>query len=456
MNVYELNMDGLVGPSHHYAGLSIGNLASTSNAQSIANPKGAAHQGIHKMRLLHRMGIKQAVIPPHQRPNLHLLYQLGFKGCPIDQITQAFRTNPALLSASYSSSSMWTANAATVSPSMDTNDRRVHFTAANLISNLHRHQEADFSHSLLRHVFSDERYFKHHPVLPKTIITSDEGAANHNRLCKNHADKGMHLFVYGKQALPIGNAYPVPQRFPARQTLEASEAVARNHQLPPQNVVYAAQNPAAIDEGVFHNDVISVANESLFLVHSNAFLHPSKVLDELRNKAQFPIQIIEVNGLEISVADAVKSYLFNSQLITLPDADKKKMMLISPLECQQHAKIKRFIDELISDTANPITEVHYLDLKQSMQNGGGPACLRLRVPLTETELSAMHQGILVNDALLDTLDAWLDKHYRSELHTNDLIDPYLINECFTALDELTAILGLNAIYPFQREKTTSP
>ncbi len=454
MTVYEVNMDGLVGPSHHYAGLSAGNIASTSNALSIANPAAAAHQGIKKMRLLHQMGLKQALVPPHQRPNLHLLHQLGFSGTPVEQINKAKRADSNLLSACYSASSMWTANAATVSASLDTEDKRVHFTAANLVSNIHRQQEAAFSRQLLQILFSDERFFYHHPTLPTTVTTSDEGAANHSRLCENHHDIGTYLFVYGKRALPAGNAYPAPKRFPARQTLEASQAIARSHLLNPNHVVFACQNPAAIDQGVFHNDVIAVANEFLLLIHKEALLNQDDVLAELRTKTSFPLQIIEVNNEQFSVADAVNSYLFNSQLITLPEhSKKKKMMLIAPAECEQHPSIKPFIDRLLADDGNPIVEAHYLDLKQSMQNGGGPACLRLRVALNEQELSAMHQGVLVDEALLNTLDNWVDKHYRSQLHADDLADPALLDECFSALDELTSILGLGSIYSFQRERT---
>ena len=452
--VYELNIDGLVGPTHHYAGLSTGNIASTSNALSVANPAAAAHQGIAKMRFLHQMGLKQAVLPPHQRPNLHLLYQLGFSGTPIEQLNRAKCADPRLLSACYSASSMWAANAATVSASQDTNDGRVHFTAANLISYLHRHQEADFSESMLRQLFSDDRHFNHHMVLPKTVSMGDEGAANHSRLCENHHDSGINLFVYGRRALPMTHPSPLPSRFPARQTLEASQAIARSHQLNPDQVVFACQNPEAIDQGVFHNDVIAVANESVLLIHEEAFLNQRNVLAELCQKAKHSIQIIEVNHQQLSIADAVKSYLFNSQLITLPGiGEKKKMALIAPSECEQVQSIKRFIDQLINDGSNPITQVHYLDLKQSMRNGGGPACLRLRVPLNEHELGVMHQGVLINDQLLNTLDNWVDKHYRSQLHADDLADPALLNGCFTALDELTSILNIGAVYPFQREKT---
>ncbi|MDP1604707.1 MAG: N-succinylarginine dihydrolase [Legionella sp.] len=450
MRVFELNIDGLVGPTHHYAGLSAGNLASTTNALKGANPQEAARQGLAKMGLLHNMGLKQALLPPHQRPNLHLLYQLGFTGEASQQVSKAFSMAPELLSAAYSASSMWTANAATVSASSDCTDNRVHFTAANLVSNLHRHQEADFSAQLLRHLFKDEAYFNHHPILPRSLVTGDEGAANHSRLCANHSQAGINFFVYGKQGLNLKNHHHVPLKYPARQTLEASSTIARAHCLNQQQVVFACQNPQAIDEGVFHNDVIAVANESVLLVHEFAFKNQKDVLKELQDKANFELNIIEISNKQLTVADAVATYLFNSQLLSMPDGT---MTLIAPIECESNAQVKSIIDEIISDSHNPIKQVHYLDLKQSMRNGGGPACLRLRVPLNENELGAMHQGILITDTLLDKLDKWIIRHYRTHLHANDLKDPSLIDESFLALDELTNLLDLGSIYPFQREKT---
>lgn len=453
MQVYELNLDGLVGPTHNYAGLASGNLASTTNALSPSNPQTAALQSLAKMRLLHQLGLKQALLPPHQRPNLHLLYQLGFTGTAAQQVEKAYRVAPELLSACYSSSSMWAANAATVSASLDTQDNRVHFTAANLISNLHRQQEAEFSRYLLKKLFHAKTYFAHHPILPNSLITSDEGAANHNRLCSSHGEAAINLFVYGKSGMKI-NTGAGPVKYPARQTLEASQAIARAHQLNPDRVIFACQNPKAIDEGVFHNDVIAIANESVLLIHEEAFAQQAAVLKDLRAKANFPVQIIEVNSRRITVAEAVTTYLFNSQLITLPNSvSKEDMTLIAPFECQENQTVNAFIDELLADDSNPIRTVHYLELKQSMRNGGGPACLRLRLPLTEQELNAMHQGILVNDALLDTLDDWVMRHYRCQLHASDLADPHLIDESLSALDELSKILKLGSIYPFQRELT---
>jgi succinylarginine dihydrolase len=451
MNVYELNMDGLVGPTHNYAGLAAGNIASSNNALCISNPQAAALQGLQKMRLLHEMGLQQGLLPPHQRPNLELLHQLGFRGTIGEQISKAYKTAPELLSACYSASSMWTANAATVSPSTDTWDNKLHFTAANLISNLHRHHEADFSKKILEFIFSNANYFHHHPILPRSTITGDEGAANHNRICQNYGQPGIHLFVYGKKALGNSQNNIGPQKYPARQSKEASEAIARQHQLLDNQVVFACQNPFAIEQGVFHNDVISVANESVFLVHEHAFHDQSAVLKELREKASFSLTIIEIAQEQLTVADAVETYLFNSQIIRIPG--QNSMILIAPFECQSHPRVHTCIEEILSDSNNAINSVHFLDLKQSMRNGGGPACLRLRIPVNEVELQAMHQGVLVDNQLLDTLEQWILKYYRTELNAADLADSSLVIECFYALEELTRILKLGSIYPFQLEQT---
>lgn len=430
MPVHELNLDGLVGPTHHFAGLSPGNIASTTYARTISNPAQAAHQGIQKMRILHRLGVKQAVLPPHPRPNTLFLDALGLSNIQTNNLT--------LLSAAFSASSMWTANAATVTPSTDTADGRVHITAANLAAHLHRHQEADFSHKLLKQIFPDTKHFVHHPVLPKTPALNDEGAANHNRFAAEHSASGLHLFVYDRKA-----AEPSPAHFPARQTREASEAIARSHTIDPRRVLFAAQSPKAIDAGVFHNDVIALANASVFLLHQDAFINQAALLKQLKKLSDFPLQIIEISRDILSLENAVQSYVFNSQLVTLPNS--QNMAFIAPNECQNIPCVKALIESLIMQD-NPIAEVHYVDLKQSMHNGGGPACLRLRMQLNDAELQSMHPGILVTDALLDTLDAWVTQHYRTELCIDDLRDPKLTEEALIALNELSLILDLPKFY----------
>lgn len=443
----ELNLDGLVGPTHNYAGLARGNLAAAGHARQVSNPRAAALQGLAKMKTMADLGVLQGVLPPHERPHLPTLRRLGFRGS--DRAVLAAATNsPELLAAVSSASAMWAANAATVSASADTTDHRVHFTPANLCGHLHRALEPDVTGRILRATFGDDAWFAHHPPLPSVPELGDEGAANHTRLCAAHGKAGVALFVYGRSGFP--GRKPLPARFPARQTLEASQAVARQHGLRPGRVVFAQQNPRAVDAGVFHNDVISVGNERLLFYHEQAFINEQPMLAELKaGLGDGVLQTLKVTELEVPLTDAVRSYLFNSQLLTTNSG----VVLVAPSECREVASVSRYLDALTS-THGPgaalISEVMTFDLRESMRNGGGPACLRLRVPLTLAEQSAMHQGVVLTDALYQRLVTWVEGHYRDRLAPDDLADPMLLEESRHALDELTGILGLGVIYDFQR------
>lgn len=224
--------------------------------------------------------------------------------------------------------------------------------------------------------------------------------------------------------------------------------MARLHGLSDDGVVYAQQNPSVIDQGVFHNDVIAVGNGELLFHHEDAFLDTDTMLAELQGKlAKFGgnFQSICVPRSQVTVEDAVRSYLFNSQLLSRADGT---MLLIVPEECRANERVWQYLQGLTS-SAGMIREVKVFDLKQSMQNGGGPACLRLRVALNETELAAVNPGVIMTAPLYDTLTQWVGKHYRDRLAESDLADPQLLLECRTALDELTQILKLGAVYPFQ-------
>ena len=446
MSAYEVNFDGLVGLTHHYAGLSFGNVASTSNKNTPANPKLAAKQGLQKMKTLSDMGFKQGVLPPQERPHIPVLRQLGFTGSDAQIIAAVAKQSPQLLSAVSSASSMWTANAATVSPSADTADKRVHFTVANLNNKFHRAIEADTTSATLRSIFKNETHFVHHAALPQQALMGDEGAANHNRLGGDYGAAGVEVFVYGKQAF---GGMLEPQRFPARQTREASEAVMRLHGLDAAQTVFIQQNPDVIDQGVFHNDVIAVSNRNVLFHHQQAFLNQTQALDEISQKMSalgHQFISVEVPTAQVSVADAVGTYLFNSQLLSKPDG---KMMIVVPEESRQNQRVWDYLSSLINSNG-PINEIKVFDLRESMRNGGGPACLRLRVVLTDAELQAVAPGVLMNESLFLTLNNWVDRHYRDRLTEADLADPQLLIENRQALDELTQIMGLGSIYPFQQ------
>ncbi|MEO3680702.1 N-succinylarginine dihydrolase [Shewanella vesiculosa] len=444
MKHFEANFDGLVGPTHNYAGLSFGNVASFSNAAQTSNPKAAAKQGLQKAKSLADLGMVQGVLAPQERPDLYTLRRIGFSGSDAEVLQKAAQQAPALLNACCSASSMWTANAATVSPSADTRDGKVHFTPANLVDKLHRSIEPVTTGNILQATFNNDRHFKHHQHLPEHASFGDEGAANHTRLCAEYGHAGVELFVYGQSA--TNPDAPKPKKYPARHTLEASQAVARLHQLEDESCVFMQQNPDVIDQGVFHNDVISVGNQNVLFYHEQAFLHTEAKFDEIRRKMDSDMHFIKVATSQVSIDDAVKSYLFNTQIITLPSGE---MAIIAPTNCQENPAVFAYLNELIT-LGTPIKQVRYFDVKQSMQNGGGPACLRLRVAMNQQEVAAVNQNTLMNDSLFTRLNTWVDRHYRDQLTVQDLADPQLIIESRTALDELTQILKLGSVYQFQK------
>ncbi|XQW84386.1 N-succinylarginine dihydrolase [Thalassotalea piscium] len=444
MSSFEVNFDGLVGPTHNYAGLSEGNVASLANANDIANPKAAAKQGLAKMKALHDLGLKQGVFAPHERPDLYTLRRLGFTGNDEQVLKKAYQTNPVLLSACCSASSMWTANACTVSPSADTADKKVHFTPANLTNKFHRSLEPLTTGNILKGMFDSEQHFSHHLHLNDNDHFGDEGAANHTRLCQDYDQQGLEIFTFGRYA--FDRTKPQPKRFPARQTKEASQAISRLHQLDDKHTVYVQQNPDVIDQGVFHNDVIAVGNKNVLFYHEQAFLNTEKFKEEVKGKFNQPLHFIEVSTDEVSIQNCVNTYLFNTQIVSLAD---NSMAIIAPMHCKETPQVAQYLDSLLSQNT-PIKQVHYFDVNQSMKNGGGPACLRLRVSLTETELAAVNPNVMLTDELFNSLNQWIDTHYRDQLATKDLMDPQLVTESRDALDQLTQILALGNVYQFQQ------
>lgn len=444
MKYFEANYDGLVGPSHNYGGLAKGNVASQTNQSHASNPLLAALQGLEKMYTLYKMGMTQGVLAPHARPDLASLRQLGFSGSDSAILNTVSRKHPELLQAVYSASSMWVANAATVSPRAHTPDNRVHMTVANLASHLHRAIEPKTTYHLLRATFNSAEHFKIHQALPFGAVLGDEGAANHTVFTSAYGEPGIEFYVYGQKSLQPNT--PKPSIYPARQSLEASQAVARLHGLSDNQCVFAQQNPISIDAGVFHNDVIAVGNLNLLFCHELAFHHQAHVIAQLEEKMQGGLIVIEVPDKEVSLATAVQTYMFNSQLLQLPNGHH---IIVVPGECESNYDTWNYLQSMV-ESHPAIDDVLVVDIKQSMRNGGGPACLRLRVPLDEENLSGVNPACLIDDEKYLTLTNWVKRHYRDKVDTETLMDPDFMSENLTALDELTQILNLGSVYPFQK------
>jgi succinylarginine dihydrolase len=413
VSLVEINFDGIVGPSHNYAGLSLGNLASAKNAGGPSYPRAAALQGIEKMRVNVRLGLAQGVFMPQDRPNHAWLETLA---------TTPKDADPGLLACALSASSMWAANAATVTPAPDALDGKCHLTVANLVTMPHRSHEWHGTLRQLQVAFAHDAFQVHAPVPPPF---GDEGAANHMRLCPDHASAGVEVFVYGVAGGP----------FPARQHIEASKAIARRHNI--ANALFVQQSSEAIAAGAFHNDVVAVANECILFAHEQAFENRSAFFNDVR--ARMPaVEIVEVPASAVSLKDAIQSYLFNAQLVTLPTGG---MALILPTEAHEHPRVHAWLEQHIADNG-PIRAAIPVDVRESMANGGGPACLRLRVvadPLT------VDPRFMVDDAKLDRIAAVITRTWPETIASGDLASPKLWADIEAARNALLAEFGITEL-----------
>ena len=438
--MFEVNFDGLIGPTHNYSGLSDGNNASKKNYSSPSNPKNAALQGLKKAETIINSGLKQGFFLPHERPFIPGLKRLGFNGTDKEILLSAFKHSKILLSNFSSASSMWAANAATISPSPDTQDNKIHLTPANLNTMFHRSIETEFTHQQCKIIFSKESFVIHKPSFSISGY-GDEGAANHLRISKSHNEKGFEVFVYGE------SGFKNDKSSVKRQALEISRSIAFNHKLDMEKTFFLQQNHEAIKQGSFHNDIVSLSNENVFIAHENAFQNKddlNKMLNILESKID-NFQYIEISNSEIPLEDIINSYLLNSQLITNVD---NEMQLILPEEVKGYENCMSWLDKLkqISD----VKLFNFVDIRQSMMNGGGPACLRLKVILNDEELKNLNQNFLMNNERLESIKLLIEREYRDELYPDDLKDPNLLDESRRVLDELTQIFETGSIYEFQK------
>lgn len=411
----EINFDGIVGPSHNYAGLSLGNLAATAHAGDVSYPRTAALEGLAKMRGNLALGLAQGFFLPLPRPNPAWLAALAAD----------VGTDEVLIAGAWSASSMWTANAATVSPAPDTADGRCHLTVANLVTMPHRSHEWPDTLRQLRLAFADTRHFAVHDPVPPCF--GDEGAANHMRLAPAHGEPGIEVFVYGRGGGP----------FPARQHEQASRIVARRHGLDPARVLFIEQSPEAIAAGAFHNDVVAVANERLLFCHEKAFADPPAAYAAIhRMLPEAELMLVPANAL--SLAEAVRSYLFNAQLVTLPEGGQA---LVLPLEAYESQPVRRYLDAMIA-TNCPIRRLVPVDVRQSMANGGGPACLRLRVV---ADPETVDPRFLLDEGKAELLERTIARHWPEQIDPADLGNEALARTVQAARGALLAALELDEL-----------
>jgi len=179
------------------------------------------------------------------------------------------------------------------------------------------------------------------------------------RMGTGHGAPGIEIFVYGKS----GGA------FPARQHEQASRAVARLHGLDPARTLFVEQNPAAIAAGAFHNDVVAVANERVLFTHELAFADAEGTYAAIRQRLP-EAEIVVVPASAVSLADAIRSYLFNAQLLSLPSGE---MSLVIPLEAWETPSVRAWLEGHLAANG-PIRRIMPVDVRQSMAKAAPPAC----------------------------------------------------------------------------------
>lgn len=413
LTLKEINFDGIVGPTHNYAGLSLGNLAATANAGDVSRPRAAALQGLDKMRGNMGLGLPQGFFVPPPRPNTDWLEKLA-ADASMDR---------ALLAGAWSASAMWNANAATVSPAPDTADGRCHLSVANLVTMPHRAHEWPDTLRQLRLAFADDQHFAVHGPVPPSF--GDEGAANHMRLAASHGEPGVEVFVYGRSG----------GRFPARQHEQAGRIVARRHGLDLARVLFLEQSPDAIAAGAFHNDVVAVANERVLLTHERAFADPDGAWRAITGKCP-DVEIIAVPDAAIGLDEAVRSYLFNGQLVTLPGGEQA---LVIPNEAWESLPVREFLDALVASNG-PIRRVLAVNVRQSMANGGGPACLRLRVV---ADPATVDPRFLLDEGKAETIGRVVERCWPEQIDPGDLGSPALAATVAAARGALLEALKLS-------------
>jgi succinylarginine dihydrolase len=410
--VSETYLLGLPGTTHSHAGIAPGNVASAAHRDRPGSPRAAALQVLALARRLLDRGVPVALLPPLPRPDPAFVAACALGPGPDPD---------ELWKAAGSSAFMWAANAATVIPGEDRGGGRAFVLPANLCATPHRALEAAGRTEQLRAIL-DPSLVKVADPLPATPALADEGAANHHRIL---VDGGaVHVVVHGRE--PGLDPAAGPRRMPARQPRAVGQVLARRAGVP---VVAVRQHPDAIDAGAFHNDVVMVGHRDLVLVHERAWVDQPAVLARLAALAP-GLRAEVVADRDLPLEAAVRSYLFNGVLVDHPGVP----WLIVPGECAEPAPdaVLRRLRE-----RGAIAGWDCVDLRESMMGGGGPACLRLRLPLPA---AAIRPGFRLDADRIAAVETVVARHWRDRLAPADLSDPALPDEDARARADLTRVL----------------
>jgi succinylarginine dihydrolase len=257
-------------------------------------------------------------------------------------------------------------------------------------------------------------------ALPSSQPLRDEGAANHMRLCGsgNNRNRAVHVFVHE----PASESDSLsPLRYVSRQSVVASHHVSRKLTLAEEKCVFIEQSQRAINAGVFHNDVIATSHGNLLLCHELAFTNTPQSIERMSEKYRQVVgeelicEIVTESMLPIE--ESVRSYLFNSQILSKSDGS---FHLLCPSECGESERVRTVIEGWLASESNPISSVETIGVQESMSNGGGPACLRLRLDVDEEQVSQLEPRWRFTPERHSEIARWIDNYYPARLCIDDL------------------------------------
>ena len=365
-------IDTIPGPTNHFGGHAVGNIASMNSKNNILNPQKAALEWLEKVKKVAMIGGNQFVLPPQRRPLTH--------------------KKKTLTQSDISSSFIWMANAGLFIPRIDTQLENNQFIPANMKQSEHRNIEHPFHQYWLKKILKYSKCNFH-----KILDINDEGSANSIRLWHKKNQCGVNIFVYGKP-----NA-----RYPIRQSKSSCEKIINITK--PRHYILLEQTKEAIDAGVFHNDVIAFGFKNTIICHEKAFSNQKQELKKLKkiftNSLNAPLNIVEIANNSLSLNAAVKTYLFNSQVIEI----NNKFELICPIEVKENPNSYKITEKWV--TNGLFNKVHFVNIKSSLKNGGGPACLRLCLYLNDNEVKKIPTKFKLDKTKYKKISKIILEHY---------------------------------------------
>jgi len=117
------------------------------------------------------------------------------------------------------------------------------------------------------------------------------------------------------------------------------------------------------------------------------------------------------------------------------------MTLVVPSECQDNQPVWNWLQQMLAGNG-PIRHVKVVDVRQSMANGGGPACLRLRVV---ADPATVDPRFMLDDAKAEAMEKVVAEFWPEQINPADIGSESLAATIRTARAQMLDLLGLTEL-----------